>query len=61
MSDLIEALQWYAAQVEDCRKHGRDGDIARAKLDRDGGHKARQALEAIPNAPQPLISPKDPT
>lgn len=48
MSDaLIKALQWYAAQVADCRKHGRDGDIARAKLDRDGGHMARQALAHV--------------
>lgn len=61
MSAQTKALQWYAAQVADCRKHGREGDVARAKLDRDGGYMARQALAENHNAPQPLISPKEAT
>jgi hypothetical protein len=42
---LEAALEWYAEQVADCRKLGRDGDVARGKLDRDGGTKAREALK----------------
>lgn len=39
-----EALQWYAEQVEGCRKLGRVGDHYRQALDRDGGERARIAL-----------------
>lgn len=42
---LREALRWYEAQVNDCRKVTREGDDARYALDRDGGEKARAALE----------------
>jgi Lar family restriction alleviation protein len=45
---LEASLEWYAAHVADCRKLGRDGDVARGKLDRDGGSKARAALKAKP-------------
>jgi hypothetical protein len=44
IAELEAALEWYAAHVADCRKLGRDGDVARGKLDRDGGSKARAAL-----------------
>ena len=47
--ELVEALEWYAAQVADCRKRGLEGDTARAKLDRDGGYKARIALHKEQN------------
>lgn len=43
-----EALRWYATQVSLARRPGLDGDIARAKLDRDGGHMARRALGEEP-------------
>lgn len=39
-----EVLGWYATQVELCRKITREGDIARADLDRDGGRRARATL-----------------
>lgn len=42
---MREALRWYEAQVNDCRKVTREGDDARYALDRDGGEKARAALE----------------
>jgi hypothetical protein len=42
---LESALEWYAEHVAGCRKLGRDGDIARGKLDRDGGTKALEALK----------------
>ena len=42
---LIEALQWYAAQVGDCRKLHNEGDKARQALYDDRGERARQALE----------------
>ena len=44
IEQLEVAAAWYAVQVFDGRNHGLIGDIARAKLDRDGGHMARQAL-----------------
>jgi hypothetical protein len=44
IAEFKVTLEWYAAQVADCRKLGRDGDVARGKLDRDGGSKARAAL-----------------
>jgi hypothetical protein len=46
IAELEASLEWYAAHVADCRKIGRDGDVARGKLDRDGGSKARAALKA---------------
>ncbi len=46
---LLEAsLRWYENHVADCRKLGHEGDVARAKLDRDGGNKAREALKVVP-------------
>jgi hypothetical protein len=45
IAELEAALEWYAAHVADCRKLGRDGDVARGKLDRDGGSKSRAALK----------------
>ena len=47
-SQLNAALKWYAAHVADCRKLGLDGNVARGKLDRDGGSKARAALKVSP-------------
>ncbi len=43
-----EALEWYEEHVSNCRKIGSVGAPSRAKLDRDGGEKARAALEAKP-------------
>lgn len=48
IAELQTALEWYASHVADCRKLGRDGDVARGKLDRDGGTKAREALKVSP-------------
>jgi hypothetical protein len=48
IAGLEAALEWYASHVADCRKQGRDGDVARAKLDRDGGSKARVVLRVTP-------------
>jgi|TARA_B110000908_G_scaffold170039_1_gene228524 hypothetical protein len=48
VAELKSALEWYAENVSGCRKLGLDGDIARGKLDRDGGTKAREALKAKP-------------
>jgi hypothetical protein len=48
IADLEAALEWYAAHVADCRKLGQVGDVARGKLDRDGGTKSREALKAKP-------------
>ena len=42
---LREALGWYEKQANDCRKITREGDGARYALDRDGGERARAALE----------------
>ena len=48
MSDKMrEALEWYASTVADCRKITREGEDARARLDRDGGSMAREALDAL--------------
>ena len=41
---LAEALDWYALQVENCRKATSEGEEARKALDRDGGQRARAAL-----------------
>ena len=43
---LVEALEWYAEQVRDCRKITSEGDAARRTLDKDGGQRARAALAA---------------
>lgn len=48
IAELEAALGWYAEQVRDCRKISKDGDVARTKLDRDGGNKARAALKGTP-------------
>ena len=41
---LRGALGWYEKQANDCRKITREGDDARYALDRDGGERARAAL-----------------
>ena len=46
MVEVIEALEWYAETVAGCRKHGPDGDKARAALDTDGGKRAVAAMTA---------------
>jgi hypothetical protein len=46
---MREALEWYAEQVSDCRKISSPGDPARSKLSKDGGSRARQALEGNPD------------
>ena len=43
-----KALEWYEEHVSNCRKIGSIGAPSRAKLDRDGGEKARAALEVKP-------------
>lgn len=45
---LREALEWYAEQVDGCRKLSSAGDPFRQALDRDGGKRARAALAAPP-------------
>jgi hypothetical protein len=47
MEQVKEILGWYSAQVLACRTLGIAGDVARAKLDRDGGRKAREALDIL--------------
>ena len=47
IDELKTTLEWYASHVADCRKLGRDGDVARGKLDRDGGSKARAAITGV--------------
>lgn len=47
MDEIKETLEWYSERVLEARSVGVVGDIARAKLDRDGGRKARQALEKL--------------
>lgn len=48
---LVEALEWYAEQVRDCRKITSEGDAARRTLDKDGGQRARAALAAAKGQP----------
>ncbi|NVM42804.1 hypothetical protein HWX16_21050 [Ochrobactrum intermedium] len=43
---MEHALRWYEEHVSNCRKIGSVGAPSRAKLDRDGGEKARAALKA---------------
>lgn len=42
---LQTALRWYAEQVEGCRKLGSIGEPFRNALDKDGGARARAALD----------------
>ena len=44
---LREALRWYERRVSDCNRGARDGDEARAALEKDIGAKARAALEGV--------------
>ena len=44
---LLEALEWYAEKVRDCRKVSSVGNEARHDLDSDGGKRARLALEKV--------------
>ena len=44
-AEALEALEWYAEKVLNCRKITREGDEARHDLDHDGGKRARMALE----------------
>lgn len=41
---LVEALEWYAEQVKNCRKITSEGNDARNSLDADGGKRATAAL-----------------
>lgn len=45
--DTESALQWYADTVAQARKLGMEGNVALAKLDRDGGELARRALQEL--------------
>lgn len=45
---LEDALRWYEKQSTDCLKITSDGEVARNLLDRDGGARARIALETKP-------------
>jgi hypothetical protein len=44
LAEAEGALRWYAEQVAGCRKITSEGNAARAALDRDGGKRARAAL-----------------
>jgi hypothetical protein len=44
ITELTEALRWYAEQVAGCRKITSEGEQARNALDADGGQRARAAL-----------------
>lgn len=50
---LIDALEWYAVQVRDCRKITPEGDKARHALDADGGHRARHAISRAEGRTEP--------
>lgn len=45
-SGVVEALKWYAEQVEGCRKLGSIGEPFRNALDADGGKRALAALRS---------------
>lgn len=47
MEKVKEILAWYVVHVSGCRKLGMEGDIARSKLDRDGGKRAQEALDIL--------------
>lgn len=42
-----DALEWYAEQVQNCRKITEIGNSARNQLDNDGGKRARDAISAL--------------
>jgi hypothetical protein len=42
---LRDALQWYANTVENCNRHGEEGDVARDMLAKDAGKRADNALQ----------------
>ncbi|HPR90848.1 MAG TPA: hypothetical protein PLD93_05400 [Synergistaceae bacterium] len=43
--EIMETLEWYREKVRLCRSHTREGDEARAVLDRDGGSRAENAIK----------------
>lgn len=43
-----EALRWYGSQVYNCNNYTTIGDVARDALAKDGGSKARAALQVKP-------------
>jgi len=43
IKQLEETLAWYESKVEDCNRHGPEGDVARDALAKDQGHKAKEA------------------
>ena len=43
-AEYREALEWYAAKVNDCNRHGPDGNAARDCLAKDTGDCARNIL-----------------
>lgn len=45
LAKAVEALQWYADQVNNCNRHGPEGGDARDALAKDTGDRARAALD----------------
>ena len=43
--EMMDALEWYQEKVRGCRLITREGDEARAALDRDGGLRAERAIK----------------
>lgn len=56
---MREALEWYEQQARDCRKITMEGDTARVALDKDGGARARAALEERPIRPAAQADAED--
>ena len=44
VGEMKTALEFYRTLVSDCNRHGKEGDIARDRLAKDSGKKAKQAL-----------------
>lgn len=47
VSGMAEALVWYAAKVEECNRHGPEGNCARSALAHDLGQRAASAMVSI--------------
>jgi hypothetical protein len=47
LKQAVEALEWYASRVADCRKNHSEGETARQELDHDGGQIALATLATI--------------
>jgi hypothetical protein len=45
--ELIETLEYYIPLLEDCNKYGNNGDLARDKLAKDSGNKAKAAITKV--------------